>query len=333
MSHLPLQTRDLVIGYPGRPVAGPLHLDLHAGELIALVGPNGAGKTTLLRTLAGLLSPVQGDICIGHERLASLAPSERARQIGVVLTERPDTGWLSVFDLVATGRFPHTGWNGKFTERDIASVENALTRSGALAFRDRAVADLSDGERQRVMVARALAQQPRVLLLDEVTSFLDLPHRVQFFSLMTQLVHDEGLSIIVSTHELELALRCADRLLLLDGRSTKSGAPEDLVLSGEFAETFQSEGMVFDSETGRFELHRLGQRAVRLIGEGPRWLWTCRALERACIVIDGEANEVVHVGERYWSVTCRGTTITVQTIADLIRELRETAAAPCLEDI
>lgn len=297
-----IATHNLTIGYPGRAVARGLDLSVAPGEVVALLGPNGTGKTTLLRTLAGLLAPLDGTVSLGGEAIAGLSARERARRLGVVLTERPDTGWLTGFDLAASGRYPHTGWGGRLDTHDIAVVERALDRVGAAAFRDRPVASLSDGERQRVMVARAIAQEPRVLLLDEVTSYLDLPRRVAFFAMLADLAENDGYAIVISTHELELALRCAGRLWLYDRDRLLDGAPEDLILSGDFARVFAADMVSFDVAVGHFELRRPSAHSVALEGTGVRAEWTRRALERVGIGIDPAASTRVTVAADHWTV-------------------------------
>lgn len=297
-----LSTDELAIGYPDRLVAEHLSLDLHPGDVVGLVGPNGTGKTTLLRTLAGLLPPLAGAIALEGEPLAFLSAREKAQRLGVVLTERPQTGYLTGFELAAAGRYPHTGWQGRLAGEDVAIVDEALALVGAAAFRDRPVASLSDGERQRVMVARALAQQPRLLLLDEVTSFLDVPRRVAFFALLGELAGQRGYAIVISTHELELALRCANRLWLYDGTKLLDGAPEDLILSGDFARIFAADGVSFDENAGHFELRRPASRRVALEGEGVRAAWTRRALDRAGFAVDPAASIRVSVDATGWGI-------------------------------
>ena len=281
-----LTAEDLAIGYFGakktpRPVATSLHLALWPGELVCLLGPNGAGKSTLLRTLAGLQPPLGGRLDLGSTPLATLSPGERARQLSIVLTERVEVGGLTALELVRLGRHPHTGWLGSLTDHDEAQVRAALAATGTAAFAQRPVGELSDGERQKVLLARALAQDTPVVVLDEPTAHLDLPNRVALMRLLHRLARQTGKGILLSTHELDLALQAADRVWLLpaDG-ALRTGTPEDLVLSGAFAAAFVGEGLAFDAATGTFALHAPTGPAVQLVGEGAAAFWTRRALER-----------------------------------------------------
>ena len=280
-----LTAEDLAVGYMNRktphPVAGPLRLALWPGELVCLLGPNGAGKSTLLRTLAGLQPALSGRLDLGGRPLAAMEASERARQLSIVLTDRVDAGNLAVRELVRLGRHPHTGWLGSLSAHDEARVQAALEATGTEVFADRPVGELSDGERQKVLLARALAQDTPVVLLDEPTAHLDLPNRVALMRLLHQLARTTGKAILLSTHELDLALQAADRVWLLpaDG-PLRTGTPEDLVLSGAFAAAFAREGLAFDAATGTFALHAPTGPPVQLVGEGAATFWTRRALER-----------------------------------------------------
>ncbi|GAB3635724.1 ABC transporter ATP-binding protein [Hymenobacter arcticus] len=287
----PVVTADaLTIGYAGRKgaprlVAGPLHLTLWPGELVCLLGPNGAGKSTLLRTLAGVQAPLGGRLTVGGRPLASLSPEARARQLSIVLTERIDAGYLTGQELVNLGRHPHTGWLGGLSAHDHAQVRAALAATGTTQFAHRPVGELSDGERQKVMLARALAQDTPLILLDEPTAHLDLPNRVALLRLLHLLARTLGKAILLSTHELDLALQAADRVWLLPATGELlAGPPEDLVLNGAFAAAFQREGLAFDPATGTFELHAPTGPAVQLLGDGPAAFWTRRALLRAGFV-------------------------------------------------
>jgi iron complex transport system ATP-binding protein len=197
MESMVLRVRELTTGYRDARrspvvVARELTAGLSAGELVCLLGPNGAGKSTLLNTLSGALPPLSGRVHLGEDDVHSLPPSARARRIGVVLTDRIATGLLTSFQLVCLGRHPYTDWLGRLSPRDVEIAEWALEATGAIDLRERWVGELSDGERQRVLVARALAQEPEVLLLDEVTAFVDLPHRVQLMRLLHAVARSAG---------------------------------------------------------------------------------------------------------------------------------------------
>ncbi|MFI8368549.1 ABC transporter ATP-binding protein [Streptomyces sp. NPDC085466] len=268
-----LVTRGLAVGYrtrsarrgrgAERAVLAGLGLEARAGELTVLLGPNGAGKSTLLRTLCGLLPPLDGRIRIGGADLAQTSPSALARRLAVVLTDRVDPGLLSVRELAGLGRHPHTGFTGRLTAADHAAVEWSLKAVGAEHLADRPAAELSDGERQRVLTARALAQEPDVVLLDEPTAFLDVPSRVALTVLLRDLARDKGLTVVVSTHDLELALRVADAVWLVDRAShVHAGAPEDLIRSGAVAAAFDADHLAFDPASGTFGLRRTARAAV-----------------------------------------------------------------------
>ncbi|WP_046777753.1 ABC transporter ATP-binding protein [Streptomyces yangpuensis] len=267
-----LATQGLAVGYrtrsprrrgAGRAVLSGLGLEARAGELTVLLGPNGAGKSTLLRTLCGLLPPLDGRIRIGGADLADQPPAALARRLAVVLTDRVDPGLLSVRELAGLGRHPHTGFTGRLTAADHAAVEWSLKAVGAEHLADRPAAELSDGERQRVLTARALAQEPEVVLLDEPTAFLDVPSRVALTVLLRDLARDKGLTVVVSTHDLELALRVADAVWLVDrGSRVHAGAPEDLIRSGAVAAAFDADHLAFDPVSGSFGLRRTARASV-----------------------------------------------------------------------
>ena len=276
-----LQAEGLGVGYQ-QPILKGLNLALRAGELVCLIGPNGAGKTTLMRTLAGMLKPLEGAVRLDGEDMSRIKPLELARRLAVVLTERVEIGNLSAYGLAALGRYPYTGWHGRLTAEDRQVVEMAMAQAGCLALGERSVRELSDGERQKVMIARALAQQPQVLLLDEPTAFLDLPRRVELMRLLRGLARETESAILLTTHDLDLALRVADRLWLISsGGDFKEGIPEELALNGAIEEVFMSEGVRFDHERGAFQVNLPVRGSVWLGGDdGVAVAWTWRALER-----------------------------------------------------
>ncbi len=289
-----LRTEDLSIGYRrvrNAPVvvASDLNFSLQPGELVCLLGPNGAGKSTLMRTLARLQPPLSGQIWLDERRLDDLRPGQLARRLSIVLTDRVDVGAMSGYGLVSLGRHPYTGWTGTLNEQDERIVQWALQAVRAKDMSDRLTVEMSDGERQKVLIARALAQQPRVMLLDEPTAFLDLPRRVEVMDLLRQLASENSQAILLSTHDLDLALRNADRLWLLsaDGELF-DGAPEDLILNGAFERVFSAEGVTFDRERGSFHTRQEACGRLRLEGDGVAAFWTRRALERIGYAVEKE---------------------------------------------
>jgi iron complex transport system ATP-binding protein len=239
-----LQTHGLTIGYAPvrrapKSVSVGLELSVDRGQFVCLLGPNGAGKSTLLRTLAGLQKPLAGSVSIDGRDLFDMAAQERARNVAVVLTERVNPGLLTGWGLVALGRAPHTGFMGTLSPADEQAVQEAVKAVGAVALADRPVVELSDGERQRLMIARALAQQTPLILLDEPTAFLDAPRRVEILSLLRDLARDVGRAVVVSTHEVHLALDLGDTLWLMDGQGgLAAGPPSTLLSDGSFKAAF-----------------------------------------------------------------------------------------------
>jgi iron complex transport system ATP-binding protein len=330
-----LQTYDLSIGYKKlrqspSVVAANLSLELFPGELVCVLGPNGAGKTTLLRTLAGMQSPLSGRVLINEHDLNALSPQDRARHLSIVLTDRVDVGTLSVYALVALGRYPYTDWQGRLTAADEEVVRWAIQVVGAEPLVSRNVGELSDGERQKVMIARALAQEPHLMILDEPTAFLDLPRRVEIMTILRKLVRDTQRAILLSTHDLDLALRHADKIWLMPfGGKLQVGTPEDLVLSGAFESAFHSEGVSFDPQTGSFRSHTQESQKVVLIGEGLPTIWTERALQRIGYeVVRDNSHQTATIIEiiseanmNRWKVSQNGTTQSCHSIDELIAAL------------
>jgi iron complex transport system ATP-binding protein len=324
---------DLGIGYrlargAEKRIASDLSLSVPQGQFTVLLGPNGAGKSTLLRTVCGLQDPLEGRVLLDRRDLATISARERARLLGVVLTERVDTWGLTAWDLVALGRAPHTRWSGRLGAEDRIAVDRALHATDTQAFAGRRVSELSDGERQRVLVARALAQEPVALVLDEVTAFLDLARRAEIMLLLRKLAHEGGKALLLSTHDLDLALRTADRLWMIDRQGrVHEGCPEDLVLAGALAEVFRREGLDYDSASGTFRLNRPRGVRVRLVAVGLVGKWTRHALERRGFEVDGEPDGAAEVvvegdgGERRWHLRCRGRESSHTTVEDLTRAL------------
>lgn len=268
---------------------------LYSGELTCLLGPNGAGKSTLLKTLTAFLPPVKGDIFIENKPLSDYSDAELSKVIGVVLTEKLNLNNMSVEELVGLGRSPYTGFWGHMNDNDRRIVAEAISLVGIESLSGRMIQTLSDGERQKVMIAKALAQETPVIFLDEPTAFLDYPSKVEIMQLLQRLAREKNKTIFLSTHDLELALQIADKIWLLDKlHGVTIGTPEDLALDGEMSRYFHREGVVFDRESGLFKICHKMDKTVKLIGEGARFNMVKKALARQGIAADSNlSNEVI----------------------------------------
>jgi len=282
-----LELRGLHAGYPARRgqrerrVLDDLDAEALAGELTVLIGPNGTGKSTLLRTMAGLQPALGGQVRVDGVDIETLTAAHLARSLAVVLTERDLPPLLSARELAGLGRHPHTGFTGRLSPGDHEIVTWALTAVNAGHLADRAVTELSDGERQRVLVARALAQEPAAILLDEPTAFLDVTSRVSLMGLLRRLAREKNLVIVVSTHDLELALRVADRMWLIDPAGhLHTGTPEELTLREVIGAAFDGSELAFDAASGMFVLQSGTGGTVRVLAEGLHAPLLERALAR-----------------------------------------------------
>lgn len=231
--------------------------ELHAGCLTCLLGANGSGKTTLLRTMAGRQAPLAGRVLLSERDLKDYTSHELSCRVGVVLTDHVPVAGLKAEELVAMGRMPYTGFWGNLNRRDHAVVDEALRMVGMAGFRNRRLGTLSDGERQKLMIAKALAQQTPTILLDEPVAFLDFPSKVDVLTLLRRLAREEGKSILLSIHDLELALQTADCIWLLDGSgSLQVGTPRDLSQRGSLDVFFSGNCMSFNRQTMQYKLDR-----------------------------------------------------------------------------
>lgn len=326
-----LQASQLSIGYTTKretkTLANELDLALRAGEFVCLLGPNGSGKSTLIRTLSGMQEALSGSIELNGVNLPEITPRERAKAISVVLTENTPTGMLDVYSFVSLGRHPYSGWFGGLTSHDKERIEWALKAAGAEQFAARQVAELSDGERQKISIARALAQEAKVMLLDEPTAFLDLPRRVELMSLLRKLAHKEQLGLLLSTHDLDLALRFADRIwIMTEAGQLIQGYPESLALEGQLAAAFANDSIQWDETRGSFRAHKTTCVEVYLVGDSVQHTWTQRALERMGYGITNEAHraafsiEILSTTEgSTWEIHQQNITKNFNNISDLIQ--------------
>lgn len=205
---------QLSVGYSlSHPVISDINLELRSGQLACLIGENGIGKSTLLKTLTGFLPKLKGSLLLGNRDIESFSQRELARQVSIVLTQKPDVQNLTIEEIIGLGRSPYTGFFGRLRAEDRKVVDDAIATMGIEKLRGRMIQTLSDGERQKVMIAKALAQETSIILLDEPTAFLDFPSKAETFQSLQRMAHERDKLILLSTHDLELAVRFADNLL------------------------------------------------------------------------------------------------------------------------
>ena len=335
--HLTIELRHLRTGYTERRrsvvISPDLSLSIRPGEIVMLMGPNGSGKSTLMHTMAGLLPPLAGEVQLGEKPLSSLTMKEVARQLSLVLTERIPAGNMDVWEVVTIGRYPYTGFRGVLSTEDKRICEEALATCRLTELRERIFDTLSDGEKQRVMIARALAQETPLILLDEPTAHLDLPSRLEVTTMLRTLAHKLGKSILISTHELDLALGWADTIWLLDrAGAITAKAPEDLILDGDIERVFGDPRLRFDQERGEFSIAEEPGQQIHLTGEGLRYSWTCRALHRLGYgIISGDLppeTSSITISEAGWTLrTPTGITTQHHSITALLSALGERSAS------
>lgn len=286
-----LEVKNLSVGFDHRKILfNNIRLALQPGQLVCFIGPNGIGKSTLIRTLAGLQPPLAGTIAGNNEK-----------QVAVVLTDKISASHMTVSELIAYGRYPHLDWSISLTDADHAIIDRAIDTVRIKHLLDKKLFELSDGQMQMVMIARALTQETPVLLMDEPTAHLDLNNRVEIMNLLRQLAHQQGKAILLATHELDLALQMADLLwLTLPDQTIKAGIPEDLVLDGSIDTVFQFKG--FDLKTGRVQHEALLNKKVKLIGSGAPYLWTRNALERNGLELNDDSALEIVINNNTWKI-------------------------------
>ena len=303
-----IELRNLSVGYEqsgNEPLEILKGIDFSAspGEMVALIGSNGIGKSTLLRTLVGFQKYFSGNITMNGKELEEIGSKEIARVMSFVSTENIRVANMTVFDLVAFGRFPYTNWIGHLTAEDKQKITNAIEKVGLVGFEKRQTIQLSDGERQRAMIARALAQDTPVIILDEPTAFLDVSNKYEIFHLLQILAKERGRTIILSTHDLNIAIREVDKLWIVTESGNFQGAPEDAVLSGWLDHLFKNENIGFDSKEGEYFFKKEFKAKVKVEGEGLSLNWTLRALNRLGyqIVMKAEPDFFVYASENSWT--------------------------------
>ena len=330
--------RKLTTGYPGKGsakiVAKDIDATISSGELTCLLGANGVGKSTLLRTLSAFQPPLGGEIEIMGKKLTEYTDKQLATVIGVVLTEKCSLRNMTVEELVGMGRSPYTGFWGNLGKEDKQIVENAIAMVRIEDLKYRMVHTLSDGERQKVMIAKALAQETPVIFLDEPTAFLDFPSKVEIMQLLHHLSRSTNKTIFLSTHDLELALQIADKIWLMDKvNGVTVGTPEDLSIDGCLSKFFSRKGIVFDMETGLFRIDNEFEKEVRLLGHGNKYAMVRKALQRNGILANRHVDSdfYIETGDMntrgYVIHPKEGEVVKVDTIEDLLKQMRALLAS------
>ncbi len=251
-----LKTDHLSIGYAhateARCVASGINVTLEKGKLIALIGANGIGKSTLLRTLTSIQKPLSGEVRLNQKPLHQFEPLELAQQMSLVLTEKLPPSNLTVYELIALGRQPYTNWIGKLSQHDHDKINEAILLTQVSALLSKKHYEISDGQLQIVLIARALAQDTDLIILDEPTTHLDLKHKVSLFRLLKQLTHETQKCILFSTHDIDMAIQLSDEMIVMNEQQTIQDKPSELVATGIFDTLFSDEHLFFDAEKGKF---------------------------------------------------------------------------------
>lgn len=230
MSGYYFKTEGFAVGYNGTPVVSELNFGIEKGEILTLIGPNGAGKSTVLKSIARQLSAIAGCIYLADQNLLEMSAKEVSTKMAVLLTERIKSEMMTCRDVVSTGRYPYTGYFGVLGEEDKRKVTEAMELVKVADLEDRDFSQISDGQRQRVMLARAIAQEPEIIILDEPTSFLDIRHKLEFLSVLEKMKEEKNVTVVMSMHELDLAGRISDKILCLKGDvADRFGTPEEVM--------------------------------------------------------------------------------------------------------
>lgn len=323
---------DLSIGYSikkhhTKEVASHIQATIRSGELTCLLGENGVGKSTLLRTLSAFQPKLSGHIWLLGREVESYTDRQLSRIISVVLTERCEIRNMTVRDLVGMGRSPYTGFWGRLSPNDWEVVDRSIRLVGIEVLASRMVHTLSDGERQKVMIAKALAQETPIIFLDEPTAFLDYPSKVEIMQLLYRLIQTTEKTIFLSTHDLDLALEIADKIWLMERKQgITAGTPEDLALSGRLKSFFSGRGVVFDDASGLYRIQMQYKYRIGIRGEGVRYLMLRKALQRCGIRVDNSASAVapfIEVGSDSFILHAEESVCyeTIETLLQAVREL------------
>ncbi|HOW10615.1 MAG TPA: ABC transporter ATP-binding protein [Bacteroidales bacterium] len=329
-----LSLAGLEIGYATsgskRILLPPLNETACEGELIAVIGRNGVGKSTLLRTIAGLQPVISGQLLIDGRKISDYSRVQLSEKVGYISTEIVKVSNMTVYDLVSQGRFPYTGWFGRIGKKDDHVILESVGKTGLKDLVHRPVNQLSDGERQRAMIAMVLAQDAKLMIMDEPTAFLDISAKFDILHIMHDLAAERGKTILFSTHDLGMAVSRADKIWLLCDEGMQTGSPEDLVLDGAFESLFNSSEVKFNIEDGTFRLSSKEKGAVKIAGTGHEKFWTEKALIRAGFRIarsgDAPVIEVISSTPLKWNIKTISFSKQFGSLYDLIHWIKTTGS-------
>lgn len=282
MAEYYFETRSLAVGYDGKPLIRDISIGIEKGEIITLIGPNGAGKSTILKSVTRQLKTIAGTVMIERDELKDISLKALATRMAVVLTERMKTELMTCRDVVATGRYPYTGRLGILTKEDEKHVSQALDAVNATEFAERDFATVSDGQRQRVLLARAICQEPEIIVLDEPTSFLDIRHKLELLSILRAMAKEKDITIIMSLHEIDLAQKISDKIVCVKGETIdRYGTPEEVFQEDDIRALYNIERGSFDPLFGSIELPRpAGNANVFVLSSCGRGIPVYRALQK-----------------------------------------------------
>ncbi len=296
------------------------------GELIAVIGRNGIGKSTLLRTIAGLQPAISGMIKIDNRNIEDYSRLHLSAKVGYISTEIIKVSNMKVYDLVSLGRFPHTNWFGRMDQLNHDAVMDAIMKAGMTGFMDRLITELSDGERQRAMIAMVLAQDAVIMVMDEPTAFLDISSKFEVIHLMRDLTQQRNKTIIYSTHDFNTAISQADKIWFITGDGLLEGAPEDIMLRGSFRTLFDESKVIFNAYDGTFSIRNESRGKIEIKGDGAERYWTEKALTRAGYSVSESPSEISvetpSVSNPRWKCITKGVSDEFDSIYDLVRWIR-----------
>jgi iron complex transport system ATP-binding protein len=250
-----ISVHNLNVGYDKKIIVSGVEINALKGQIICLLGPNGAGKSTILRTLAGMLAPVGGTVYIGRDDIRLIKPNDLAQQMAVVLTEQFNVNMTSAYEIASMGRIPYTGFFGRLNAEDHRIVRECMQIVGATELAERDYSSLSDGEKQKILIARALAQEPELIILDEPTSHLDIKHKIEILHILNRLSAVNGVTVILALHDVDIAVKNSQFVLLIkDGKVVAQGRPEDIIGKDTIGDLYSIEGAMFNSVMGSLEI-------------------------------------------------------------------------------